>query len=335
MQKHKISVKDLLLEDGSATRANDSRDFFAAAPAGGRKTDLDNPFSGMKSLGAARSKEKTFDGDGGVRSKTGSAADQAVKYLISAEEKELSSGIPVMDLKDCARCGSDVVEFRQLYSKMEDLVHQARSFASHRHPNLEKIYTPLERKETLRKKVEALRHMLSNESLALFPDFLQRKAVLHKLGYIDENETVSVKGRVACEVNTCDELIATEMVFEGILNDLEPAEIVAALSSLVFQDKSGEEELDVELPETLRTCCTNMKTIALNLGQLQKGLGLEIDPLEYYESRLKFGLVHVVYEWALGVPFRKICELTLAQGATAIIDGSGFVDLRVYSLLGF
>ena len=163
----------------------------------------------------------------------------------------------------------------------------------------------------------SLRHLLSNESLALFPDFLQRKAVLRKLGYVDENETVCIKGRVACEVQTCDELIATELVFEGILNDLDPEEIVAVLSALIFQEKS-DEDLDAELPERLVVCCDQMKIIAKNLGQLQKEQGLEIDPGEYCDGSLKFGLVHVVYEWALGVPFKNICDLTDVQEGSIV-----------------
>jgi len=317
--KHKVVVKDLLLENAAASQRVNSGDFFAAAPVIGRNADFDNPFAGMKALGGgALSKDKGIGNSSTSLSKPGQGVDQAMRHLIAAEEMERGSGIPVLDIKDCSRCGSDVVEFRQMFSEMENLAIHAQSFVSHRHPALERLYTPMERKETLRSKVETLRHLLSNESLNLFPDFLQRKAALRKLGYVDENETVSVKGRVACEVNTCDELIATEMVFEGILNDLDPYEIVAALSSLVFQDKSGEEELDVELPEALRTCCTQMKTIAMNLGQLQKNQGLEVDPLEYCSSALKFGLVHVVYEWALGVPFAKICELTLVQEGSIV-----------------
>jgi antiviral helicase SKI2 len=115
---------------------------------------------------------------------------------------------------------------------------------------------------------------------------------------------------VACEVNTCEELIATEMVFEGLLNDLQPEEIAAVLSPLVFQGKGGDEEFDVELPDSLVTCCRQMKTVARNLGQLQKEQGLAIDPDDYCESTLSFGLVHVVYEWANGVPFQSICDLT-------------------------
>merc|ERR1712226_1273580 len=99
---------------------------------------------------------------------------------------------------------------------------------------------------------------------------------------------VCVKGRVACEVNTCEELIATEMVFEGVLNELEPAEIVAALSALVYQEKKQEEEFDSELPESLVECCKRMKTISMNLGQLQKEHGLDIDPIDYTEGCLKF-----------------------------------------------
>ena len=192
--------------------------------------------------------------------------------------------------------GNDVVHFRRLCDRIEALISQIRSLASHRHPNLEKYYMSIDRTETLRTKVETLRHLLSNESLQLFPDFLQRKEVLKKLGYIDENETVCVKGRVACEVNTCDELIATEMVFEGLLNDFEPTEIVAVLSALVYQQKSSDEDFDSELPEKLVTCCQQMKTIATNLGRLQRDCGLKIDPGEYCDGSLKFGLVHVVYE---------------------------------------
>jgi len=47
-----------------------------------------------------------------------------------------------------------------------------------------------------------------------------------------------LQGRVACEVTTCDEMIITELVFENVFTPMEPAEIVALLSSLVFQQKN-------------------------------------------------------------------------------------------------
>jgi len=44
-----------------------------------------------------------------------------------------------------------------------------------------------------------------------------------------------MQGRVACEINSGDELVATEMIFAGVLSELEPEEAVALLSALVFQ----------------------------------------------------------------------------------------------------
>eukprot|EP00568_Trieres_chinensis_P012694 CAMPEP_0183304714 /NCGR_PEP_ID=MMETSP0160_2-20130417/9713_1 /TAXON_ID=2839 ORGANISM="Odontella Sinensis, Strain Grunow 1884" /NCGR_SAMPLE_ID=MMETSP0160_2 /ASSEMBLY_ACC=CAM_ASM_000250 /LENGTH=65 /DNA_ID=CAMNT_0025467815 /DNA_START=21 /DNA_END=214 /DNA_ORIENTATION=+ len=61
-----------------------------------------------------------------------------------------------------------------------------------------------------------------------------------------------------------------------------------------------------------------MKAIAFRLGTMQRDHGLEVDPAEYCSGSLKFGLVHVVYEWALGVPFRNICELTLVQEGSIV-----------------
>lgn len=44
-----------------------------------------------------------------------------------------------------------------------------------------------------------------------------------------------LQGRVACEINSGDELLATEMIFAGVLTELSPEEAVALLSALVFQ----------------------------------------------------------------------------------------------------
>lgn len=301
---------------GAAGHGHASSAFFGAKTT---PRSFDDPFAGLK----AKSKKKDSEDFFGKKKISGpssseSAADIAMDILLEAEIQEQTAGLSVLDLLDYLKRGSDIVELRRRGVMIDDLVARMRSFKSHHHPTIEKYYALIERIHTLHDRVDALSHLLSNEALQLFPDFLQRKAVLKTLGYIDENEAVAVKGRVACEVNTSDELIVTEMVFEGILNELDPTEIVAALSSLVYQQKSDDEDFDIEVPETLLNCCKSMKTIATNLGQLQKEHGLDVDPIDYAESSLKFGLVHVVYEWAIGVPFSEICQLTSAQEGSIV-----------------
>ena len=46
---------------------------------------------------------------------------------------------------------------------------------------------------------------------------------------------VVMQGRVACEINSGDELASTELIFGGVLTQLTPEEAVAVLSALVFQ----------------------------------------------------------------------------------------------------
>ena len=53
-----------------------------------------------------------------------------------------------------------------------------------------------------------------------------------------------MKGRVACEISN-HELILTELVFENILSNLDPTEIVALLSCCVFQQRIDMDEVSL------------------------------------------------------------------------------------------
>ena len=299
--------------------------FFGMAPRASTRDD-DNPFFGLvprdKKVGGGGAFTSSSSRGGFDPTQYHRHVDKIVSLLLDVEAKESTSSLGILDLRTITpgvQKGEDYLSYRSACDRMEDLVHQCRYCQSHSHPNLASQYIVVERKEVLRARVKQLQHVLSNESLSLFPDFLQRKTVLRTIGYVDANDTVCMKGRVACEVNTCESVIATELIFEGILNELEPAEIVAALSALLTQEKSmGEEVLNSELPESLTSCCHRMKTIAYNLGVLQKEHGLLIVPSDYVDEVLQFGLVHVVYEWALGVPFCNICELTLVQEGSIV-----------------
>lgn len=84
--------------------------------------------------------------------------------------------------------------------------------------------------------MNSLKSIISNQSLSLFPDFQQRLKVLKLLGYVNEyDDVVTLKGRVACEMNTSDVLIATEVLFHNILEPLNPPEVAGILAALVCQ----------------------------------------------------------------------------------------------------
>lgn len=147
------------------------------------------------------------------------------------------------------------------------------------------------------------------------PEFGQRLQVLKHFGYIDTTGTVQLKGRVACEINTGDELIITEMIFHGVLTNLSPEEAVAVLSAFVFQEKNQDIP---ELHPALEDACTQLRDLCLECGIYQFDSGLGFDPESYCTSTLNFGLVKVVYEWAKGTSFVDICNLTSIPEGTIV-----------------
>mmetsp|Transcript_6973 Transcript_6973/g.11124 ORF Transcript_6973/g.11124 Transcript_6973/m.11124 type:complete len:551 (-) Transcript_6973:226-1878(-) len=181
-------------------------------------------------------------------------------------------------------------------------------------PKLQDQYTAAHRQHRLAARAAELRRRLSDESLSLFPDFQQRLAVLRALGYVDGDGTVALKGRVACELNTADELVATELVFENLLEPLGPAEAAGVLSALVFQEKNADEP---SLTPQLKESCDKLKSIANGLAKLQVANGLRLDVEEWLRC-INFGIVDVVYDWARGVPFADICALTTVQEGSIV-----------------
>jgi superfamily II RNA helicase len=61
-----------------------------------------------------------------------------------------------------------------------------------------------------------LRLEIKSTELSKFRHELASRArVLKRLGHIDEDQVVQLKGRAACEVDTADELLVTELMFNG------------------------------------------------------------------------------------------------------------------------
>jgi len=75
--------------------------------------------------------------------------------------------------------------------------------------------------------IQSLKLLMSDQNLALLPDYQQRSEVLKDLGFIDADSRVLLKGKVACEIHSADELVLTELVLENVLAEFESEEIVA------------------------------------------------------------------------------------------------------------
>lgn len=76
-----------------------------------------------------------------------------------------------------------------------------------------------------------------------------------------------LQGRVACELSASDEILLTEMLYGGVFNNMNPAEIGALLSCFVFQE-NAQTRMDDTTSGFLRTL--HVKDLNPNIFYLKK-----------------------------------------------------------------
>ncbi|KAL1921783.1 uncharacterized protein VTP21DRAFT_10425 [Calcarisporiella thermophila] len=198
------------------------------------------------------------------------------------------------------------LNFQECLKEKESLMKKTIGFSCTECSDFDEHYFLVHGERLLKQRIDDLRHSLSDQNLELLPDYEQRVEVLRRLQFVDANDTVQLKGRVACEINSADELILTELIFENTLAEFDPAEIVALLSCFVFQEKNPSIP---NLTPKLERGRDIILRIASHCAQIQQECGVFAHGEENLFG-LNFGLVEVVHEWAKGMPFKFITDLT-------------------------
>lgn len=133
-----------------------------------------------------------------------------------------------------------------------------------------------------------------------------RKRVLRRMAYCTASDVIELKGRVACELNGADELLMTEMIFNGLFNSLSVPQMVALISCFVCDDKSNEM---LKCTEELSGPLRQMQDLARRIAKVSTEANLELDENAYVEQ-FKPYLMDVVYAWCKGATFLQICKMT-------------------------
>jgi antiviral helicase SKI2 len=118
-------------------------------------------------------------------------------------------------------------------------------------------------------------------------------------------------------VHSADELVLTELVLENVLADYEPEEIAALLSAFVFQEKT---ESTPTLTPGLETGMKKIIEISEKVNHIQTvhQVILSADDSNDFVSKPRFGMMEVVYEWARGMSFNRITDLTDVMEGTIV-----------------
>ncbi len=139
-------------------------------------------------------------------------------------------------------------------------------------------------------------------------DYANKLQVLKKLGYIDENKCLLIKGKTARELSSGDIILLAEMMFNKSMRELDPEDLVALVSTLVIQEKM-DKDADVSLSDKYDAMQKVLIETAKNVHELEKACDVHLEA-DNCQEKLHFGLAHVIYFWAQGKDFQSVSEMT-------------------------
>jgi ATP-dependent RNA helicase DOB1 len=258
-------------------------------------------------------------------------ARDAMAERIREVLRRFPQGPPLLDPVDDMQVEGP--EVAALVSKSVALQAKLASHPIHAVPDRDARFAAYRAKLEVENRCRFLRERIRKaRALAMRDTLRSMKRVLRRLGLVDgASHVVTVKGRVACEVNTCDELLATELIFNGVFNDLDAAQAGALLSCLVYNEKSAATSASAaadadgskkggggglvrpELEAPLRALQDGARRIA----QVSTDCRLELDADEYVE-KFNPGMMDLVYDWIGGSRFVDICAMTKEFEGTVI-----------------
>lgn len=174
----------------------------------------------------------------------------------------------------------------------------------HNSPRLAELYDQYAEKVNLISQIKTTKKKIAEAMSIIQLDELKcRKRVLRRFGFINDDEVVQLKARVACEISTGDELMLSELLFNGFFNNLTPEQTAAIMSVFVFEEKVKEAPALTkdELAKPLKEIQSQARTIA-KVSQESK---MAVNEDEYVQS-FHWELIEVMYDWANGKSFAEI-----------------------------
>ena len=163
----------------------------------------------------------------------------AVFKSLQEVERRFPDGLPQLDpMEDM---GIKEKGLMQVVKKIKAFEDRKFSHPLHKDKKLVEIYEHYEEKAQIGVEIKAVKAKLKEKRSLLQMDELKcRKRVLRRMGYATPADVIETKGRVACEIDSADEIVVTEMLFNGVFNNLTPQQCAALLSCFVFQERASE-----------------------------------------------------------------------------------------------
>ncbi|TPX50747.1 hypothetical protein SeMB42_g01231 [Synchytrium endobioticum] len=223
------------------------------------------------------------------------------------EARYAASGIPILHPVDDMNIKDD--GFIKLEADIAKLETSLKEHPLQSNPLLNEWLDLYATKLKINAKIKSMKRNINDaQSIIQLDELKRRRRVLRRLGYLSSSDVVQLKGRVACDITTGDELVLTELMFNNVFMDLEVCQMVALCSCLINDSEADDDAsaaVNSELQSPLRLLCETARRIA----RVSIECKIIVDE-ELYVKSFSPSLMAAVYAWAKGASFKEMMKVT-------------------------
>ncbi|KAL6340497.1 hypothetical protein AAG906_006162 [Vitis piasezkii] len=233
------------------------------------------------------------------------ARENTLKKVSEVLSRFAKEGMPLLDPEEDMKVQSS--QYRKAVRRIEALESLFDKHEVAKSPLIEQKLKVLHMKKELTAKIKSIKRTMRSSTALAFKDELKaRKRVLRKLGYVTSDNVVELKGKVACEISSADELTLTELMFNGVFKDIKVEDMVSLLSCFVWREKLQ----DAQKPkDELELLFTQLQDTARRVAKVQLESKVQID-VESFVNSFRPDIMEAVHAWAKGSKFYQIMEIT-------------------------
>ncbi|KAJ3115132.1 ATP-dependent RNA helicase mtr4 [Phlyctochytrium bullatum] len=219
--------------------------------------------------------------------------------------KKYGEGIPLLDpIRDI---GIKDEKFRKLLKTIAKTEGKLKEMPLRQSPEFETLYRNYKERNQVMQEYRRIKKAAKEAENIIDSDNLKhRLKMLRRLGYISSSDKLRTRGRVACEITTADEIVLTEMLYDGVFEKLTVDQSVVLLSCFCCDEKVDRDR--GSLPDDLAALLKKVKSAAKKVTKAFVEYKIPIDEGLYLDS-FREDLMEAALEWCNGASFAKICKL--------------------------
>lgn len=197
----------------------------------------------------------------------------------------------------------DAPEVTEFLTKTKKFLEQMKSYHCDICRNYKKHMKDIGVLERYQKQAENLQKNIVKEKDIYWNKFLNHKAVLTQLGYLD-NDFPNEKGILCSTIRAENELYISEILLSGVLDNLTPSQLSAVICAVITEDLRGDVFPSQSISNEARKALNQIKNIRRKIAIVQRDYDIDT---EMYINSYYSPLIEM---WVEGTTWEELSEMT-------------------------